>query len=150
MQLAQRVAMGLQVTCALAGPGRSAISGERLQTSDELDTFYRVADPWGYFSHADDARRRDELLAILPRRDWGRVLDIGCGNGFITLTLPGREIVGVDFSTQAIRWAREEAAKQAHQGRFRFEVGSLLDPGLAKLGHFDLVVLTGVLYEQYV
>ena len=124
--------------------------GEPLQTRSELDNFYKVADPWGYCQHADDARRRNELLAILPRREWGRVLDIGCGNGFITLSLPGREIVGVDLSTEAVRWAREAAAKQADQERFRFEVGSLLDPELVNLGHFDLVVVTGVLYQQYV
>ena len=124
--------------------------GEPLQTKSELDNFYKVSDPWAYFQHADDARRRNELLAVLPKRQWGRVLDIGCGNGFITLTLPGRAIVGVDFSAEAVRWARDAAAKQADQERFRFEVGSLLDPELVKLGHFDLVVVTGVLYEQYV
>ncbi len=122
----------------------------RVQPPEELDAFYREPDPWGYHGHPDDARRRSELLGVLPRRPFRRVLDVGCGNGFVTLSLPGDEVVGIDVSAEAVRWAREAAQRERDPARFRFECLSLFDPAIESLGRFDLVVITGVLYPQYV
>lgn len=121
----------------------------RVQTATELDGFYAQADPWGYRTHPDDQRRRAELLGALPRRRYERVLDIGCGNGFVTLSLPGESVTGVDLSTEAIRWARSAAGEAPDAARYRFEAMSLFDPALASLGRFDLIIVTGVLYPQY-
>lgn len=122
----------------------------RIQHSDELNAFYEDADPWGYRQHPDDERRRLELLSVLPRRDYGRTLDIGCGNGFITFSLPGVEVVGIDISGKAIDWARSSAQGEAQPERFRFECRSLFESETRALGRFDLIVITGVLYEQYI
>lgn len=122
-----------------------------VQSANELDAFYSTADPWGYHDNVDDERRRMELLAALPQRSFKRTLDIGCGNGYVTLTLPGDEVVGVDLSSEAVRWAREAARPAPRSAsRFRFEKASLFDPHLASHGQFDLVVVTGVLYPQYI
>lgn len=120
------------------------------QRPEELDAFYERPDPWGYRTHPDDERRRMELLAILPRREHRRCLDIGCGDGFVTHALPAREVVGIDASEKAVQWARQNNAGKADAARFRFENLSLFDPRVRALGRFDLVVITGVLYEQYI
>ncbi len=121
-----------------------------LQSASELDAFYSSSDPWGYAESADDHRRRTELLSLLPDAPFGRTLDIGCGNGFITLQLPGDEVVGIDLSERAIGWAREASARHVNADRFRFEALSLLDPAMLRLGQFDLICITGVLYPQYI
>lgn len=121
-----------------------------IQKPDELDAFYETPDPWGYRSHADDDRRRIELLAALPRRKYRRCLDIGCGDGFVTFSLPGDDVVGIDVSEKAIQWAARQAAEQPVPQRFDFERLSIFDPELKALGRFDLIVITGVLYEQYI
>ena len=61
-----------------------------IQSSDDLDKWYGQADPWGYESNPDDLKRKALLLSELPVKDYQRVLDIGCGHGFITRDLPGR------------------------------------------------------------
>lgn len=122
----------------------------QIQDVSELDAFYKQADPWGYYSNAADDRRRAELLSLLPLRRYHRVLDIGCGNGFVTFALPGDEVIGVDISSEAISWARQAQQQQMQAERFRFESLSIFAPELTKLGRFDLIVITGVLYEQYI
>ena len=121
-----------------------------IQQGVDLDVFYKTADPWGYENHHDDELRRIELLTALPRLDYARCLDIGCGDGFVTFALPGEQITGIDVSGKAIDWARKAASKNPDQQRFRFEQISLFDPEVRALGRFDLIVITGVLYEQYI
>ena len=116
-----------------------------IQGAAALDAFYATEDPWGYYINPEDAKRRAVLLAELPRRDYGTVLEVGCGNGFITRALPGERVLGVDISERAIRYARRHADE-----RVSFEACDLfqLDPEV--IGSFDLVVVAGVLYPQYV
>lgn len=122
----------------------------KIQTQSELDEFYSVSDPWAYYDTPDDHLRRTELLSVLPPKPFRRVLDIGSGNGFVTFSLPGHEVVGIDISSKAVEWARHAIVRQSHPERFRFECLSLFDPRVLALGHFDLLVVTGVLYEQYI
>ena len=121
-----------------------------IQTAEELDEFYASSDPWEYDHTGDDHRRKRELLALLPRRSYGRTLDIGCGNGFLTGDLPGDQVLGVDISRRAIEWARERAVSEAVDDRLLFEVASLFDLNPDRHGTFDLIVITGVLYSQYI
>ncbi|MEO8364607.1 MAG: class I SAM-dependent methyltransferase [Pseudoxanthomonas sp.] len=121
-----------------------------LQSRLDLDAFYSDADPWGYSGNPDDERRRAELLSALPRRQFKRCLDIGCGNGFVTCSLPGDSVLGIDISPKAIEWARQHAAEKGIAERVKFSPLSLLDPAIADLGRFDLIVVTGVLYDQYI
>lgn len=121
-----------------------------LEPAASIDAQYAVPDPWDYDTTPDDEVRAARLLSHLPDRGYARTLDVGCGNGFLTVRLPGDEVVGCDISGKAVGWARERAAARDDADRFRFETASLFDlPSLA-LGRFDLVVITGVLYEQYV
>ncbi len=70
----------------------------------------------------------------------GRVLELGCGAGDLSLWLAERgfEIFGVDISATAISWAREKFSARGLNGSFR--VASVLD--LAEFAHdyFDIVL----------
>lgn len=121
-----------------------------IQSGDDLDRFYVEQDPWGYANHPDDGRRKIELLSLIPLIKFRRTLDIGCGNGFLTFDLPGLDVVGVDISAAAVSWA--EHARNVHPDgrRFSFFASSLFDLDPEKTGSFDLIVITGVLYPQYI
>jgi SAM-dependent methyltransferase len=116
-----------------------------LQTLDELENWHRTDDPWAYETTSDDARRKATLLSELPERGYRRVLDIGCGHGYVTRDLPGEEVVGVDISAEAIRRAQRHANQ-----KLRFVQASIFELDERVERPFDLIVITGVLYPQYV
>lgn len=137
------------------GQGSEPLKSEsvQIQTTEELDLFYAESDPWGYDHNADDAERRQRLLSLIPERGYGRVLDIGCGNGIVTMDLPGEEVIGCDLSSRAIAHATERAEQKARSEehpRHRFLVRSIFDLNPEIDGTFDLIVITGVLYPQYI
>lgn len=103
-----------------------------MQSKEELEEWYKDKDPWGYEVHPDDIKRKESILAILGNNKYERVLDICCGEGWITKNLPGTTIEGIEIS--------DEAAK-----RFPSNVKRVFEP----TGKYDLVVCTGALYEQY-
>jgi len=121
-----------------------------VQSQSDLDQFYRSADPWNYEATHDDHERKGRLLSLIPPLTFSRTLDIGCGNGFVTVELPGAEVVGVDFSPKAVGFARDRAALRPDAARFTFHAASVFDLDPAQLGTFQLVVITGVLYSQYI
>jgi 2-polyprenyl-3-methyl-5-hydroxy-6-metoxy-1,4-benzoquinol methylase len=117
-----------------------------LQDKGELEDFYSSSDPWSYDTTTDDHARIEMLISELPKRPFERVLDIGCGNGFLTSQLPGKEIVGIDVSEKALGWAR----KRCQESRYSFYRTGIFELSADKLGTFDLIVVTGVLYPQYI
>lgn len=72
----------------------------------------------------------------------GRVLDVGCGTGELSLYLArrGHDVLGVDFSPLAIRRAREKARWRGVDAEFlawdALDLGALADHGLT----FDTAV----------
>jgi 2-polyprenyl-6-hydroxyphenyl methylase/3-demethylubiquinone-9 3-methyltransferase len=77
-------------------------------------------------------------------RPGGRVLDIGCGTGFLLERLAERGFtgVGVDLSPESVEIARARLAEIGAADRLSAEVGSAYDP---PDGPFDLVTVTDVL-----
>ncbi len=71
---------------------------KRLQDIEELEKWHQRKDPWGYESNPDDTLRKEILLSAIPDKTYQQVLDIGCGQGFVTVDLPGNFILGVDIS----------------------------------------------------
>ena len=125
-----------------------------IQSQEDLEQWYNTADPWNYEDSLDDIKRRDILLAEIPKRAYQNVLDIGCGSGFVTRDLPGKHIFGTDLSTQAIK-----QAKQSGKRRNKSESNSAIKYSVADLfklqehfsdKKFDLIIITGVLYPQYI
>jgi hypothetical protein len=105
-----------------------------MQSRDELDAWYAIPDPWGFQSNPADADRKSRILAAIkrPGPKFKRALDIGCGEGWISKDLPATLIHGLEWSTTA----RERIPKP---------VVAVEEPS----GRYDLVLLSGVLYEQY-
>ena len=116
-----------------------------MQSEQELDAWHEKQDPWNYESTPDDQIRKSMLLNELPARQYDRVLDIGCGQGYVTRDLPGRSVMGVDISGEAI-----DKAQAVANERVSFLRASLFELPKKVSGPFDLIVITGVLYPQYI
>ncbi|MFL9829082.1 class I SAM-dependent methyltransferase [Rhodoplanes sp. SY1] len=121
-----------------------------IQPLQELNDFYSVADPWNYQGTPDDTRRLAELRSLLPQRMFSSALDIGCGNGFVTVTLPASTIVGIDVSEAAIGWAQRRVASRSSANSISFLTLSIFELDQLPQAGFDLVCITGVLYPQYI
>lgn len=81
---------------------------------------------------------KDLSEAIAPLEDLKRIIDIGCGEGFIVNNLNRPDITGVDISKKAL-----SIAKQKNPG-CNFCTGSIYDLSFKK-NSFDLVIATEVL-----
>ena len=88
----------------------------------------------------------EDLIRHYGLKPGDRVLDIGCGKGFLladlAAALPGLEVRGLDISAYAVEQAREE-------------VRDLLDCGTATAlpypdAHFDLVLSLNTLHYLYI
>ncbi|MGQ9847755.1 MAG: class I SAM-dependent methyltransferase [Bacteroidales bacterium] len=118
----------------------------KIQTKNELEKLYEIPDPWDYEKNPEDLNRKAILLSVIPKKKYLKVLDIGCGNGFITRNLPGDEVIGIDISEKAINHARQISPQH-----IRYFPHSLFDLPFLGFGQsFDLIVITGVLYPQYI
>jgi cyclopropane fatty-acyl-phospholipid synthase-like methyltransferase len=72
-----------------------------------------------------DVFQLNKLLEVLRLKPGERVLDLGCGNGFITEYLQGETgafFHGVDISAEAVRQAQ---ARTANKERLAFSVGNM-------------------------
>jgi len=116
-----------------------------IQEYSELNSWHNQKDPWQYENTEDDIKRKNILLSEIPQKKYENVLDIGCGQGFITESLPGTNIFGVDISTNAIKYA-----KQKEHDHLTFLEGSIFDIDKVVANKFDLIIITGVLYQQYI
>lgn len=74
----------------------------------------------------------------------GRVLDVGCGTGFLLENLAGRGYsgVGIDLSPESVALAQERLERIGAADRLQAQVGSAYEP---PEGPFDLIALTDVL-----
>ncbi len=71
-----------------------------------------------------------------------RILDIGCGPGYVLDYLPKVDYVGYDTDARYIRYAQR---KYGNRGRFVCGLVSAKD--VVELGKFDAVILMGVLHH---
>ena len=100
-------------------------------------------DPQQYAKFSDHRSRPfADLLARVGATDPALVVDLGCGNGPLTLTLadrwPGARIVGVDSSPQMLASARELDPA----GRVEWVEGDLASWDVTSLGQAPDVVVT--------
>lgn len=102
----------------------------------------RAARRSGWLAPAADAEILGHVHRLLRAAGaaGGRLLELGCGAGNITLALAelGFEAVGIDVSPTAVAWAAERAATAARPPRFAR--ASATDLGAFRDGHFDLVL----------
>jgi 2-polyprenyl-3-methyl-5-hydroxy-6-metoxy-1,4-benzoquinol methylase len=85
-------------------------------------------------------------LAILDRRRYGRVLEIGCGAGTFTPRLAGLadKVLALDVSSEAI--ARARAAQSDDLKQVEFRVGNIMDYKLREEEPWDLIVMSETVY----
>ena len=121
-----------------------------LQDKQDLELLYeRNDDPWGYKNETADTTRLSRLSQMLDGVEPKRTLDIGSGNGFVTEKLPGNEIIGLDISENAVKHA-QKSALDLGVTNIDYVQGNLLEIEPQEIGDFDLICITGVLYNQYI
>ena len=104
-----------------------------MQTKEQIEDWYKIPDRWQYFQSNDDAKRKEIILGMLPKR-YTNALDIGAGECFITQSLPAENIYGIEWSDTAA-------------SRFPSNVQRIIQPSCDT--NYDLVITTGTLYLQY-
>jgi len=85
---------------------------------------------------------RSSLVQFLELHDGARVLDVGCGSGFITRLIRGMyecEVIGIDIRERAVRYARELAQKEGVDVRYQLGHGEDLE---FEDNSFDVVMST--------
>lgn len=104
---------------------------------------------YGYGGYHYDGRWRplaEDLARHFGLRSGQRVLDVGCGKGFLlyelTQVVPGLEVVGHDVSTYAIEHAKEEVKPF-------LKVGNAIELPYAD-DSFDLVLSINTVHNLYV
>jgi SAM-dependent methyltransferase len=67
-------------------------------------------DAWGYRDSPEHRRRAEWILAALPRERFGRALEVGCAQGFLSKFLAARvdHLIACDISSEAILQARRD------------------------------------------
>ncbi len=107
-----------------------------------FDALYAAdPDPWGLADRFYEQRKRDLLLASLPRRRFVRAFEPGCSGGWLTERLAARcdRVVAWDASEAAVTSARERAPATVE-----LAVGRI--PEQWPNGELDLVVLSEIAY----
>ncbi|MFC6839900.1 class I SAM-dependent methyltransferase [Xanthomonas theicola] len=104
---------------------------------------YRGDDPFGYRERWYEARKRELLLACLPRARFERAWELGCSNGELTAALAPRcaTLLGTDLSARAVALAARRNAGNAH-----VRVQQAEHPRSWPQGRFDLIVFSEVGY----
>lgn len=97
------------------------------------------ADPWSMDRRWYEQRKRDLLLATLPRQRFERAFEPGCGAGHLTEALAPRcaQLLAADFSMDAVRLARRRLQAAPH-----VDIDCLHAPRQWPAGRFDLVILS--------
>jgi SAM-dependent methyltransferase len=111
---------------------------------DFFDAFYaRHDDPWGFETRWYEERKRALLLASLPTRALGSVLEVGCTTGLITVELAARadRVVGLEPAAAAMKAARTRTRALRNVDLQRGGA-----PAQWPAGPFDTIVLSEVGY----
>ena len=110
-----------------------------------MDSLWERGDPWDIESSAYERDRCVQLLKMLAGRRYGRVLEIGCGAGYLTRLLAPHadHVVALDISQTAIDRARALGAGQA---AIDFRVANIMDYKPQVDGPWDLIVFSDTMY----
>ena len=117
---------------------------EPVEPDRALDELHRSeADPWRTETDWYEERKRAVTLAALPRRRFGRALEIGCSVGTLAAELATRceALLALDASTAAVGHARARLRELDHVEVRRADAVEEYPEG-----RFDLVVVSEVGY----
>jgi SAM-dependent methyltransferase len=111
---------------------------------DYFDAMYAMApDPWGFADRWYETRKYDISVAMLPRPHYDRAFEPGCSVGVLTQRLAARchSLLACDAAPAAVLAA---TARTRHLPHVLVEQRTI--PGHWPPGHFDLIVLSELLY----
>ncbi len=106
-----------------------------------MESLWERGDPWDLESSDYERNRCAQLLKMVEGRRYGRVLEIGCGAGYLTgmLAAHADRIVALDISQAAIDRARSLSSGQT---QIDFRVGNVMEYHPQIDGPWDLVVFS--------
>src|SRR5919108_3389725 len=109
-----------------------------------MDNLWKRGDPWDIETSAYERDRCAQLLKRLEGRRYPRVLELGCGAGYLTRQLAPHadHIVALDISQTAIDRAR---ALSTGQTAVDFRVANIMDYKPQIDGPWDLIVFSDTL-----
>jgi hypothetical protein len=104
-----------------------------MQPFHEIEKSYETPDPWGVQKNPEDKKRKRYILHMLDLfGPYERVLDIACGEAWITKDIEANDLWGYELSNNAAQ-------------RFPDSVRRAVFPD----GKYDLVIACGCLYKHY-
>ena len=106
-----------------------------------MDSLWERGDPWDIEKSAYERDRCVQLLKMLEGKRYDRVLEIGCGAGYLTrlLTTHADHIVALDISQTAIDRARSHGTGGT---QVDFRVANIMEYKPHVDGPWDLVVFS--------
>ena len=108
------------------------------------DKFGADSDPWGTFSGADEALKRRAILHAMGSAPWGRVLELGAGNGSNSAAIAPRAL-RLDATEATAEGTRLIARAIAPAGQ-RARAIRLVVPGRLPRARYDIIVVAELLY----
>ena len=105
--------------------------------------YAKMADPWSYVGGEYETHRYDTIISHLPQARFRRGFELGCSIGVLTERLGSfcDAMLGGDCSAAAVA-----AARLRTQAAGNIAVEVMRAPDEMPEGHFDLIVLSEVLY----
>jgi 2-polyprenyl-3-methyl-5-hydroxy-6-metoxy-1,4-benzoquinol methylase len=112
--------------------------------TDNARSYESQQDPWGYSTPwgTEHLQIISEILDRASPNHFGRALDVGCGEGWITEAIASRcdSLLGVDIVLVALERARSRCRQWPHVHFADWDLQR--EPAF---GMFDLIIFTGVL-----
>ncbi|WP_045218686.1 class I SAM-dependent methyltransferase [Desulfonatronum thioautotrophicum] len=90
---------------------RPVIERNRWLVAAYFDWRYRKQDTYNYATSEEERIKRDRIAAFLNDRHYANILEVGCGEGYMTTVMAplGDRLLGIDISKIAV-----ERAKRMH------------------------------------
>ena len=107
------------------------------------DRFVANADPWATFSNRDEATKRGAILHAMGPGPWGRVLELGAGNGSNSAAIAPRALRLDATEATGSGTALVASAITSHP---RARAIRLAVPARLPLMRYDLIVVAELLY----
>jgi SAM-dependent methyltransferase len=111
------------------------------QVREFMESLWQRGDPWDIESSEYERVRCEHLLKMIDGRHYGRVLEIGCGAGYLTRLLAplADQLVALDISQTAIDRARVLGGDSTGVD---FRVANIMDYKPHVDGPWDLIVFS--------
>lgn len=108
------------------------------------DRYQQSSDPWGFRTRWYERRKREIVIASLPRPSFESCWELGCSNGELTAALAPRcaELIATDGNERAVAEARTRLAEFPH-----VTVEHQIHPGDWPAGSFDLIIFSELGYN---